>query len=307
MIVKAIVREESDVGFAAARVQSRPVTRSQFSRRRFLKLSAAAGIAGMAGVGFYGSFVEPFVYEITEREIFIQNLPASFDGFRITQLSDVHHSRLVSLSEVRRVVELTQAAGGDLIALTGDFTTHGRRFVEPCVELIRTLTAPAGVWAVLGNHDHATGPRATTLALERAGIPVLSNLWTEIEWRGERLPLVGVDDWSWGALDFERAHKGLDTRRPSILLSHQPRILDMEPALKHQMILAGHTHGGQIRMPLIGAPVRFTEEFKYVSGLFQREGTQMFVTRGTGVVGLPLRIGAPPEISVIKLRRAEEK
>lgn len=278
----------------------------EITRRQFIKLAVAAGMVGLAGCSAYGTFIEPYSYELTEREIFIPNLPASFDGFRIVQLSDMHHSRFVTLDEVRRAVELTQGAGGDLIVLTGDYTTYSRRFIEPCVELLRTLSAPFGVWAILGNHDHATDPRATTRALERAGIPVLSNRWTEIERGGEGLPLVGVDDWSWAALDWERAQRGLDARRASILLSHQPRVLDMQPAWKHSLILAGHTHGGQINLPLIGAPVRFSEEFKYVSGLFRRADTQMFVTRGTGVVGLPIRIGAPPEISVLRLRRAAD-
>ena len=287
-------------------VQFRVVVEENFTRRRFLKLAAATGIVGLAGCGAYGTFIEPYNYELTEQEIFIPNLPASFDGFRIVQLSDIHHSRFVALDEVRRAVELTQSAGGDLIVLTGDYSTHGRRFIEPCAELLRTLSAPFGVWAILGNHDHATDPKATTRALERAGIPVLSNRWTEIERRGERLPLVGVDDWSWAALDWEHAQRGLDMRRASILLSHQPRVLDMKPAWNHSLILAGHTHGGQINLPLIGAPVRFSEEFKYTSGLFRRANTQMFVTRGTGVVGLPIRIGASPEISVLHLRRAAD-
>ena len=119
-----------------------------------------------------------------------------------------------------------------------------------------------------------------------------------------RLALVGVDDWSWGQLRWNEAQRGFDPRRPSVLLSHQPRVLDMPEASKHSLILAGHTHGGQVSLPLIGAPVRFAEEFRYVAGFYRRGETQLFVTRGTGVVALPVRIGAPPEISVIKLRRA---
>lgn len=283
----------------------RLVTRPHLTRRGFLGFTAACAAAA-SGVAAYATFVEPFAYEVNARDVFLPNLPASFDNFRITQLSDVHHSRYVSLDEVSRVVELTQGAGGDMIVLTGDYTTYSRRFIEPCVELLGNLSATHGVWAVLGNHDHATDPARTTRALERAGIPVLSNRWTEIERDGERLPLVGVDDWSWGRLRWDEAQRGLDARRVSILLSHQPRVLDMEPALKHSLILAGHTHGGQVKLPFVGAPVRFAEEFKYVEGFFRRAGTQLFVTRGTGVVGLPVRIGTPPEISLIRLRRAPE-
>lgn len=280
------------------------VNHPRLTRRQLLKLSAAAGVACVGGVGAYGTLVEPFACELTERDVFIENLPTSFDGFRIAQLSDVHHSNIVTFEEVRRAVEIAQRAGGDLVALTGDYTTLHPKYIEPCVELLKTLTAPAGVWAVLGNHDHFSGATRTREALMRAGIELLTNRWTEIERGGDHLALVGVDDWSWGVLDWERAQSGLDTSRPSILLSHQPRVLDMEPALKHSLILSGHTHGGQISFPFIGAPARFKEEFKYISGLFRRQKTQLFVTRGTGVVGLPVRLGAPPEISVIRLRRS---
>ena len=276
----------------------------RLTRRRFIELAAGAGVMAACGAAVYGSLVEPFACEITEQEALIADLPVAFDGFRITQLSDVHHSRLVSIDEVRRVVDLTQKTAGDMIALTGDFTTYGRRFIAPCVRELARLSAPHGVWAVLGNHDHASDPRETTQELERANIGVLSNRWTEVERAGERLALVGVDDWSWGQLRWNEAQRGFDARRPSVLLSHQPRVLDMPEASNHSLILAGHTHGGQVSLPLIGAPVRFAEEFRYVAGFYRRGATQLFVTRGTGVVALPVRIGAPPEISIIKLRRA---
>ena len=277
------------------------------TRRQFLQGLAAAGLLGTSGVAAYASLFEIHDYELTETEIFIRELPASFENFRIAQVSDVHHSSLVSLGEVRRVVELAQNAGGDMVVLTGDYTTARRGYIEPCAEVLGTLTAPAGVWAVLGNHDHYNDAELTRRALVRHRINVLDNANTLITRGGDSLQLAGIDDWSWGATDLTGALRGLDVRRPALLLSHEPQVFDQPEAEVFSLILSGHTHGGQVSLPFIGAPARFLEEFKYLRGRYERAGTQLYVSRGTGVVGLPIRFGARPEIAVLRLRRAPEE
>jgi predicted MPP superfamily phosphohydrolase len=272
------------------------------TRRRFLKGLAAATVV-TAGVGVGVAY--PFNYELTETEVFIPGLPAAFDGFRVAQLSDVHHSTLVPLAEVRRAVALTQSAQADAVVLTGDYTTNERRFIEPCAEELSKLTAPAGVWAVLGNHDHNTNGLATRRALESRGVGVMTNVNTRLRRGAEELQLVGIDDWSWNQTDWEQAFKGVDRQRPTLLLSHQPRVLDLPQTDGVSLILSGHTHGGQVRFPVVGSPAALMgEDFKYLRGRFAREGTQLYVTRGTGVIGLPVRIGARPEVAVLRLRRA---
>lgn len=279
--------------------------RPKLTRRQFLRGAVAAPLVAVSAGAAYSGFVEPYDYEVTETEVLIRGLPQGFDGFRIVQISDVHHSRLVSIDEVRRVVELAQKLKADLIALTGDYTTTYRRYIEPCAEALGALSAPEGVWAVLGNHDHYTDPQLTARALERAHIGVLNNANTLIRRGGEALQLAGIDDWSWNGTDWGRAFHGLDQKRATVLLSHQPRVLDATEARKVSLILSGHTHGGQVSLPLIGAPARFgSEDFKYLHGLYKREGTQLYVSRGTGVIGLPVRFGARPEISLIRLKGA---
>jgi predicted MPP superfamily phosphohydrolase len=278
----------------------------ELTRRQFLRGLAAAGLLGVSGTVGYASLFEIHDYELTETEIFIRELPAAFENFRIVQVSDVHHSSLVSLEEVRRVVELAQGARGDMVVLTGDYTTARRRYIEPCAEALGTLSAPAGVWAVLGNHDHYTDGELTQRALVRRGIGVLDNTHTEITRGADKLQLAGIDDWSWGYADWARAVGGLDPRRPSLLLSHEPQVFDLQETAGISLILSGHTHGGQVSLPFVGAPARFVEEFKYLKGLYERAGTQLYVSRGTGVVGLPIRLGARPEIAVLRLRRAAE-
>jgi uncharacterized protein len=267
---------------------------------------AAAGLVGVSATSTYAALVEPRAYEVTETDIPIRDLPPAFDGFRIAQVSDLHHSLIVPHADVARVVALTQSLNADMIALTGDYTTARASYVEPCAELLSTLQAPAGVWAVLGNHDHYTDAELTTRALTHAHINVLENANTRLTRGGDTLQLVGVDDWSWAKSDFARALRGVDTRLPSLLLSHQPIVLDLPQTEDISLILSGHTHGGQLRLPLFGAPVRLVNEFKYLRGHYRRGPTQLYVSRGTGTVGLPVRFGARPEIAVLRLRRESD-
>jgi hypothetical protein len=276
----------------------------KLTRRRFIKGLAAAGVVGAVGAGAYGSLYEQHAYELTETDIFIRDLPAGFDGFRIAQVSDVHHSSLVSAAEVRRVVELANSARADLVALTGDYTTASRKYVEPCAEILAGLAAPHGVWAVLGNHDHHTDPLLTRRALAARKINLLDNANTRLRRGGDELQLAGVGDWSWNDNDWGRAFAGVDRGSPTVLLSHQPSVLDRPETEGVSLILSGHTHGGQVSLPLVGTPVAHMNEFKYVRGRFERGATQLYVTRGTGTIGLPLRFGARPEIAVLRLRRA---
>lgn len=277
------------------------------TRRRLLQGLAALGVVSVSAPAAYASFVEPYAYELTETIIHIHGLPPGFEGFRIAQVSDVHHGRLVSLEEVQRVVHLTKGAQADLVVLTGDYTTSRRRYIEPCAEVLGELQSPGGVWAVLGNHDHRTDPELTTRSLTRARINVLNNRNTLLRRGSDVLQLAGIDDWSYNQTDWKRAFDGLDPQRPIVLLSHQPRVFDMPQTEKVALVLAGHTHGGQVCLPVVGAPVRFMDEFRYVRGLYRRGRTQLYVSRGTGVIGLPVRFGAPPEISVLQLRRAPEE
>lgn len=275
----------------------------KLTRRQFLRGLAAAPLVAVSATTAYGTFVEPYNYQLSATDIFIRDLPDAFEGFRIAQISDVHHSRIVSINEVLRVVRLAQGAQADLVALTGDYTTAYRRYIEPCAEALGTLSAPHGVFAVLGNHDHYTDPQLTTRALERAHISVLNNANTLIRRGSDTLQLIGIDDWGWNAADWPRAFYGIDTKRPSLLLSHQPRVLDLPQTQSVSLIISGHTHGGQISLPFVGAPARFSKELKYLDGLYRRDRTQLYVSRGTGVIGLPLRLGVPPEIAVLRLRR----
>lgn len=279
----------------------------RLSRRQFLGGFVATPLLAVSGVSAYARLIEPYHYWISETDVFIRDLPERFEGFRITQLTDIHHSSIVPLAEIRRVVDLAQRTNPDLCVLTGDYTTTYRRFIEPCAEALAPLRAREGVWAVLGNHDHYTDPELTRRALQRHGVTVLDNQQTTLRRGPDALQLSGIDDWTWNAVDWRRAFDGLNPQTPTILLSHQPRVLDFHQTRDVSLILSGHTHGGQINLPLVGTPARFvTKDLKYDRGLFRRGDTQLYVSSGTGVIGLPLRFGVRPEIAVLRLRRQVE-
>lgn len=274
-----------------------------FTRRDFVRGLVAAPLVAVSATAAYARLIEPYNYLISETDIIVRNLPPAFEGFRITQLTDIHHSRILGIDEVRRVVKLAQQTKPDMFVLTGDYSTSYRRYIEPCAEALATLSAPEGVWAVLGNHDHYTDPELTTRALKRQQIAVLNNAHTTLRRGSDAIQLSGIDDWTWNATDWVKAFSGLQTNAPTILLSHQPTVLDFEQTKNVSLILSGHTHGGQLNFPLLGAPARlFTNDMKYARGLFRRGETQLYVSTGTGVIGLPLRFGVRPEIAVLRLR-----
>ena len=279
--------------------------KNSFTRRDVLRGLVAAPLVAVSATAAYARLIEPYNYWVSETDIFIRDLPQAFEGFRITQLTDIHHSRILGISEVRRVVNLAQETKPDMFVLTGDYSTTYRRYIEPCAEALSALSAPEGVWAVLGNHDHYTDPELTTRALQRHHIAVLNNAHTTLQRGSDSLQLSGIDDWSWNATDWPRAFSGLKTNAPTILLSHQPSVLDLDQTKSVSLILSGHTHGGQLKFPFFGAPASlFTNDLRYARGLFQRGETQLYVSTGTGVIGLPLRFGVRPEIAVLRLRRA---
>ena len=282
------------------------MSKLHLSRRQFLTGLAGAPLIAISATAAYARFIEPHYYRIAEQDVFIRDLPGAFENFRITQITDVHHSRIVGLDEIERVVNLARSTKPDLFALTGDYTTTYRRFIEPCAEALGALNAPEGVWAVLGNHDHYTDRELTTRALERNRIVVLNNANTKVTRRSEVLQLAGIDDWSWAKTDWTRAFYGISPKQPSVLLSHQPGVLELAETKDVGLILSGHTHGGQVTFPFVGAPARLaTNDLKYAHGLYRRDETQLYVSSGTGVIGLPVRLGVRPEIAVLRLRREQ--
>src|ERR1041385_3076781 len=275
------------------------------TRRQFLSGALSVPLVGISAASAYATMIEPYNYRISQTDVYINELPEHFENYRITHLTDIHHSRILGIEEVMRVVQLAQQTKPDIFVLTGDYSTSYRRYIEPCAEALGSLSAPDGVWAVLGNHDHYTDAELTTRALERRGIVVMNNKNTSLRRGSDMLQLSGIDDFTWNATDWTKAFVGLDKRIPTILLSHQPSVLEFEQTQNVSLILSGHTHGGQINLPWLGTPAKFaTKDLRFAQGLFRHNDVQLYVSSGTGVIGLPIRFGVRPEIAVLRLKRA---
>lgn len=235
-------------------------------------------------------------FELAEHRMPLENLPESFRGFRIVHLTDIHHGVYFPAEALKAVVELTNELEPDLVAVTGDFVTHSRAYIEPAAEILGGLMARDGVFAVLGNHDFRVGANELSQALDRHGIQLLRNRHTQLRRGGASCYLAGIDDFRYRA-DLSSAMRGIPRTAPSILLSHNPRIIGAAAKLGVSLVLSGHTHGGQVRLPVVGSIYgRSGKRSRFKSGRDSLGATQIYVSRGIGTVVVPVRYGCPSEI-----------
>ena len=311
------------------------------SRRYFFRTAtAAAGAAPFIGA-MYGFAAERLNYQVRRIEIPIPNLPSALDGMRIAQLSDIHLSGYMSRTQVRRAVDMANDLHADLAVVTGDLITGLGDPIADCVDEIRHLRAPLGIWGCNGNHEiYARAEDEAAYLYAQAGMKLLRHENKQITFNGAQLNLIGVD------YQRERNPRGQRqqmlanveplVRRdmPNILLSHNPNSFHRAAELGIELSLAGHTHGGQIQVEILDhrlSPARFITD--YIAGLYQRPlfapapvgrgngassnsrsfapslfassngpMAHIYVNRGLGTVGAPVRLGVPPEISLIVLR-----
>jgi predicted MPP superfamily phosphohydrolase len=270
------------------------------TRRTALKGILATTVGALTGAGVYGAAYERHHIGLTEAALPVSGLSPALDGLRIGLLTDVHHSRMVPARDVTAAVELLMGARPDLIVLGGDYVTWGERgYVGPVAELLGPLSAPHGVFAILGNHDD---DRDMPAALSSKQFTVLKDQRTRITLRGERLEIAGIRFWTRRSTDIARVLRGVtDT---TLLLAHDPRRLTQAAALDVPAVLSGHTHGGQVVLPGVGAIAR--RQFPVIAGLGSRDNTNIFVSRGVGTVYVPVRVNCPPEVAVVTLRRRSE-
>jgi len=306
-------------------------------RRYFFRAAtAAAGAAPFLGA-MYGFAAERLNYQVRRVEIPMHNLPPALDGMKIVQISDVHLSSYMSRAQVRRAVDMANDLGADLAVVTGDLITGMGDSIADCIEEVRRLHAPLGTWGCNGNHEiYARVEDEAAYRYSQAGMKLLRHENAQITFKGARFNLIGVD------YQRERTSRGQRqqtlagveplVRRdmPNILLSHNPNSFNRAAELGIELSLAGHTHGGQIQVEILDhrlSPARFITD--YIAGLYQRplfsaavndrasaasdkppvtmhssSMARIYVNCGLGTVGAPVRLGVPPEISLLVLRRA---
>ncbi|PYT67286.1 MAG: hypothetical protein DMG39_24445 [Acidobacteria bacterium] len=307
-------------------------------RRYFFRAATAAAGAAPFLTAMYGFAAERLNYRVRRVEIPIPNLPSALDGMKIVQLSDIHLSSYMSRAQVRRAVDMANELGADLAVVTGDLITGSGDPIADCIDEIRHLHSPLGIWGCNGNHEiYAHAQDEAGYLYAQAGMRLLRHSNAQVSFRGAQFNLIGVD--------YQREYNSHGQKQqfltgveplvrrdiPNILLSHNPNSFNRAAELGIELSLAGHTHGGQVQVEILDhrlSPARFISD--YIAGLYQRplfapapneragsvvstsrkftpESAAMasiYVNRGLGTVGAPVRLGVPPEISLIVLRRA---
>ena len=271
------------------------------NRRRFLKLSLFGGFAALVS---YPVFIERNIVLVNRYRIPVAGLPPSFYGFTIAHLTDLHLGFLVSDEFIRGLVQRTNDLKTDIIVCTGDYVheRNSTRQIDTVWPILSNLQAKEGVYSVLGNHDHWADTDRSHYWLKRSGQD-LHHRSVVLTRGGQRLVLGGAGDLWLDRLNIDAAFADVDENDCKILLAHNPDSADTKFNSKVSLVLSGHTHGGQVVLPFIGAPVLPVKNKKYASGLVDTEmkNTRMFISRGIGWAIYPVRLNCFPEIAVLEL------
>jgi uncharacterized protein len=281
------------------------------NRRKFL---LAAGIVSASALAFgeEGLVREPSHVVLVRVEMPLARLPKAFDGFTIAQLSDFHYNEAFSVTPIQKAIRIVNGLNPDVVVLTGDFVTtsvfsthqepEAAKAAEPCARLLRDLRSRLGSFAVMGNHDVAADPRFITEALETQGISVLRNRPQVIEREKTRLWLCGLD-----SVDRQpspdQALRGVPSNECVVLCIHEPDFADKASRYPVDLQLSGHSHGGQIWIPGIGAPWLPAHARKYPRGRYRVGRLSLYTNIGLGTIRIPMRVNCVPEVTLITLRR----
>jgi predicted MPP superfamily phosphohydrolase len=277
----------------------------QMNRRQFLKalghVSAAYAVGGV-GLYQYGTRVEPEWLVVEQVQVPLKNLPPALEGFKIVQLSDIHIDSYTQLEIVQEAVTTANNLKPDLIVLTGDYVQREAGAIADLTPTLAGLNAKYGVFAILGNHELWTNSEVARAKLEQAGIPVLVNKGITLGIGQTMLSVAGLDDvWS-GQPDLKQALDNLPSGTPTVLLAHEP---DFADTVAHDgrvsLQLSGHSHGGQVRLPGLGALILPPYGQKYDQGLYHVEEMWVYTNRGLGLGPIPHRVNCPPEVTELTL------
>jgi uncharacterized protein len=277
------------------------------TRRHFLYGLTATGTAAVAGDSVLW---EPNRPRVVRKSFSLPRWPERMNGFTIALLSDFHYDPYFSAHPLRDAIPIVNDLHPDLIVLTGDFVSvpftgddaKGALASEPCAEFLRRMTAPHGLWAILGNHDVNTDGAYVTRALESQGIRVLINESAAIETNGERFWLAGVDDVIGGGADLAKTLNIVPSGEAVVLLAHEPDFADHASRFPIDLQLSGHSHGGQVRIPLLPPLYLPALAKKYVMGTYKVGHLLLYTNAGLGTVDIPVRLNCPPEITLIRLQ-----
>lgn len=254
--------------------------------------------------------LEPNHPHIVRQDFWLPRWPERMNGFTIVLLSDFHYDPHFSIHPLHAAIPLVNGLRPDRIVLTGDFVSvplveddaKGAFAAEPCARVLRQMTAAHGLWAVMGNHDAETDPEHVARALQAENIHVLANQSVAIERDGTRVWLAGINDVLSGTADLANTLHGVPTGEAVILLAHEPDFADEASRFPIDLQLSGHSHGGQVRIPLLPPLYLPAMAKKYILGTYQVGRLTLYTNAGLGTVGVPVRLNCPPEITLLTLR-----
>jgi predicted MPP superfamily phosphohydrolase len=269
-------------------------------RRSFLKAAAVAAVPASAFAASYGLF-EAAWPEVVRVSLSLPRLPHVFNGTRVAFLTDIHHGPFTSLEYIRSVIRATLTLQPDLVILGGDYSLKDAKYIRPCFRELGALSAPMGVYGVRGDHDYRHGLEQTRAGFAQAKITELTNSGVWIERSGYRFRLAGVDDLWYGKVDVQAALAETTSGDACLLVSHNPDIAERLNDSRVGLVLSGHTHGGQVTLngyaPI--SPSHYGQ--KYLRGVCQAPTTTVYVSRGLGCMGVPVRFGSRPELTLLTL------
>ena len=272
-------------------------------RRRVLGAAKLSAIALPAAVCGYGVFIERNEFEMREVDLPVPNLPPALNGLRIAQLTDIHFSAYLGEKELERAIAMANEMRPHLALFTGDFITIRRDPLDRCLRLLPHLRAEAGLFGCLGNHEIiANCEDYAEKAAARLGIRILRGRAEQLRFGGAVLNLGGVDYQRIGGTYLRGAERLIAPGAVNLLMSHNPDVFPIAARQGWQATVSGHTHGGQVNFELLGEHINIARFFTpYVYGLYREGGSSIYVSRGLGTVGAPIRLGAPPEVNLIRL------
>jgi len=276
------------------------------ARRRLLNATGRVLVAAPFALVGYGAFIERLDFRVREVDVPIPNLPAALDGLRLAHLSDIHLSAFLSEKDLARVIDSTNELRAHLALVTGDLITAAGDPLDACLRQISRLRADAGILGCMGNHEYSADVENYMEAQgARLGIQFLRSRAQQLRFGDAVLNVAGVDYQRSEKRYLNGAEKMVAPGALNVLLSHNPDVFPVAARKGYDLTLAGHTHGGQVTVEILNEsinPARFFTPFVY--GLFRRGAAAAYVTRGIGTIGVPVRIGAPPEIALLRLRKA---
>lgn len=285
------------------RLFPRPEAHHSPERRKVLLAARTAILASPAVATGYGVFIQRDNFRLREVDVPIRGLHKDLDGLRMVQLSDIHLSPFLSEREFARAVDMANATNADLALVTGDLITSSKDPLDACIAQLARLRTPGGVLGCLGNHEvYTRSEEYIEREAGRRGMRFLRDASEVLTFRGQPLNFYGIDYQSLNSTYLAGAGKHVKDGMPNILLSHSPDVFRKSPEKGFDLTISGHTHGGQITMEVLRQNVSIARFYTpWVYGLYRNGDSSIYVTRGIGTVGVPARLGAPPEVALIRL------